>query len=74
MAMALPPDDGLTKFQRHRQAQARRGMKLLRVWVPDPKAPEFQAEVARQTSLLHGAPEEDEALRYIADTADWPEP
>lgn len=73
MARAIP-DDRLNRSQRHRQAQASRGMKLLRVWVPDPKAPGFQAEVARQASILRGAPEEGEALHFIADAADWPEP
>ena len=28
--------DSLTKHQRYRQSQARKGMKLLRIWVPDP--------------------------------------
>jgi hypothetical protein len=32
-------DDGLTKSQRYRRTQLSRGMKQLRVWVPDPKAP-----------------------------------
>ncbi len=55
------PLDGLTKFQRYRRAQARKGMKLLRVWVPHPKRPEFaddwlKAEGLRagQTVLVHG--------------------
>ena len=34
-------DDGLTKFQRYRQTQMHRGMKELRIWVPDPNRPEF---------------------------------
>ena len=33
--------DGLTKAQRYRRTQHHRGMKLLRVWVPDPHRPEF---------------------------------
>ena len=31
------PADGLTKFQRYRRGQINKGMKLLRVWVPDPE-------------------------------------
>ncbi len=41
-------------------------MKMLRVWVPDPHAPGFAAEAERQAALLKGAPEELEALAFIA--------
>jgi hypothetical protein len=54
------------KFQRYRENQRRRGMRLLRVWVPDPHAPGFTAEAARQAALLKDAPEELEALDFIA--------
>jgi hypothetical protein len=54
------------KFQRYRENQKRRGMKMLRVWVPDPHAPGFAAEAERQAVLLKGAPEELEALAFIA--------
>ena len=33
--------DGLSKFQRYRRTQLDKGMKLLRVWVPDPRRPEL---------------------------------
>lgn len=65
--------DGLTKFQRYRQARIRRGMRLLRVWVLDPKSPEFQAAAARQSSVLRGVPEDAEALGFIGAAADWPD-
>ena len=48
-------------------------MKLLRIWVPDPSAPGFKEEAARQAALLKGAPEEAEALDFIAAAFDWPE-
>ena len=66
--------DGLTKFQRYRQQQHHRGMKLLRVWVPDPHRPEFAAEARRQGRLLRGAPEEADALGFIASAFEWPDP
>ena len=62
--------DGLDKFQRYRAAQKARGMKLLRVWVPDPLAPGFREEALRQAALLRGAPEEHEALDFIEAVAD----
>jgi hypothetical protein len=49
-------------------------MKLLRIWVPDPKAPGFAEEARRQAALLRGAPEERAALDFIEavmDTEDW---
>ena len=65
------PADGLDKFQRFRMARRLRGMKLLRVWVPDPHAPGFQEEAHRQAMVLRGAPEEAEALDFIEAAADW---
>lgn len=65
-------NDGLTKAQRYLRHQQHRGMKLLRVWVPDPHHPEFAAEARRQGLLLRGAPEEIEALDFIASAFDWP--
>lgn len=64
----------LSKFQRYRLAKSHKGMKLLRIWVPDTKRPEFAAEAARQGALLRGRPEEKEALDFIAAAFDWPEP
>jgi Protein of unknown function (DUF3018) len=64
-----------SKSARYRQNKRRQGMKLLRIWVPDPNAPGFAEEVARQAALLRGAPEEEEALDFIEAAAreTWPE-
>ena len=66
--------DGLDKFRRLRANRRAQGMKLLRIWVPDPKAPGFAAEARRQAALLRGAPEEQDALDFIEaamDTDGW---
>jgi hypothetical protein len=63
-------NDGLDKFRRYRATQRARGMKLLRVWVPDPHAPGFREEAHRQALLLRNAPEEREALDFIEAAAD----
>ena len=65
--------DGLTKFQRFRRNQANKGMKLLRIWVPDPSSPEFAAEAERQAALLRGRPEEQEAMAFIEAAFEWPD-
>ena len=67
------PKDGLTKFQRYRRGKLSKGMKLLRVWVPDPRRPEFAKEAKRQARLLRGRPEESEALAFIEAAFPWPE-
>ncbi len=66
--------DGLDKFSRYRASRRARGMKLLRVWLPDPAAPGFHEEARRQAALLRAAPEQAEALDLIeaeADLTDW---
>ena len=68
------PQDGLTKFQRYRRGQMSKGMKQLRIWVPDPKRPEFAREAERQAKLLRGRPEEKEAMAFIEAAFAWPEP
>ncbi len=62
-----------SKFRRYRQAQRQRGMKLLRVWIPDPRRPEFAAEAARQAAMLRGRREEQEALAFAEAAFDWRE-
>ena len=66
--------DGLSKFQRYRRMQERKGMRLLRVWVPDTNRSSFVKEAARQARLLHNRQEEVEALEFIANAFDWPQP
>lgn len=63
--------DGLDKFQRYRASRRASGMKLLRVWVPDPHAPGFRDEARRQALVLRGAPEEMDALDFIEAAAAW---
>jgi hypothetical protein len=63
--------DGMDKFRRYRASQKQRGMKLVRLWVPDPKAPGFRARARRQAEMLRGASEEAESLAFIETVADW---
>ncbi len=66
--------EGLTRSQRYRLFKERKGMKLLRVWVPDPRRPEFAKEATRQAELLRTRPEQQEALDFIAAAFAWPDP
>ena len=55
-------DDGLDKFQRFR-TNRNGGMKLVRIWVPDPNSPEFAAAARREADVLRGATEEQRDAR-----------
>ena len=68
------PADGLSKFQRYRRDQRSKGLRLLRVWVPDPSRPEFALEARRQGTLLSRRPEEKEAMAFIEAAFNWPDP
>lgn len=63
--------DGLDKFQRYRASKRAGGMKLVRLWLPDPRAPGFRADAERQAETLRGAAEELETLEFIEAAADW---
>jgi hypothetical protein len=63
--------DGVDKHKRYRMNQKAKGRRLLRIWVPDTRTPEFQAEARRQALLLRGAPEEAEALDFIEAVGDF---
>jgi Protein of unknown function (DUF3018) len=65
--------DGHDRSSRYRSNKRRQGMRLLRIWVPDPRAPGFHDEARRQAALLRAAPEEAEALGFIEGHADWNE-
>lgn len=65
--------DRQNTFQRYRRKQHRRGMKLLRMWLPDPHRPEFIAEARRQGRLLRRAAEEADALAFIDSAFAWPD-
>ena len=62
----------ISKFQRYRKSRQDSGLKLLRVWVPDPRSADFAGEALRQGMLLRGAPEELEALDFIEQAMGWP--
>lgn len=58
-------DDTRDKFQRYRAKRKAEGMKLLRIWVPDPRSPEVAALALREAESLRGAQDEQEALDFI---------
>jgi hypothetical protein len=67
------PSDGLDKFSRYRAGRKAQGMKLLRIWVPDPSLPGFREEARRQAAALREAPEQKEAADFIDAAGDGSE-
>lgn len=55
------------KFRRYRETKRRRGLREVRIWLPDVGAPGFAEEAARQAALLRGSPGEREAAELIDD-------
>lgn len=64
-------NDGQNRFKRYRENKRREGKRLLRIWVPDTRAPGFAEEMKRQARILRGTPEEAEALDFIEKNMDW---
>jgi hypothetical protein len=64
--MTRPPKKSeFEKFRRYRQSRKEQGLRLLRVWVADPRTPAFRRKAKRQAGLLRGASEEGESLSFI---------
>jgi hypothetical protein len=59
------PKDAPSKFARYRANKRNQGMKLIRLWVPDPSAPGFREEAARQAALINAAPDSQEIMDFI---------
>lgn len=62
----------LSKFQRYRASKRAKGMRLLRIWAPDVRAPGFVEEAERQAKLLENRPEQIEATDFIMSSFAWP--
>jgi Protein of unknown function (DUF3018) len=62
----------VSKFQRYRLSKQLKGMRLLRLWIPDPRSADFAKEIKREIALLRRAPEQLDASRFIEIATDWP--
>jgi hypothetical protein len=59
------------KVKAYRERMRRRGMKLIQIWVPDPKSPYFAAEARRQSRLIAESPHEKEDQAFIDAVSEW---
>lgn len=63
-----------SSVQRHRDRMRARGFRLLQIWIPDTRSPEFAEECRRQSLLLANDPAECEIMAEIEammDTDGW---
>lgn len=54
-----------SKFARYRARKKARGLREIRMWVPDLRDPEVLARLKREGKMLRRRPEEQEALDFI---------
>jgi len=58
------------KFRRYRERMKARGLKEVRLWVYDPKAPGFQAALDRQIEKINAAARADGVGEWLDAAAD----
>ncbi|MGH7815236.1 MAG: antitoxin MazE family protein [Candidatus Binataceae bacterium] len=59
------------KQRRYRNRLRAQGLRPIQIWAPDTRAPGFAAECRREARLINRSRGEREALRFIAEVADW---
>lgn len=58
----------------HRQRMRAAGLRLVQIWVPDSRAPDFAEKCRRQArAIAAGDPAGDEIMRFVANVYEWPE-
>lgn len=58
-------DHSPSKFARYRARKKAQGLREIRMWVPDVKAPGFWERSVAAAAILRDAPEEEETVRFI---------
>lgn len=52
MPLASRPKSSRQKVRAYRERQRRQGLRPIQIWVPDVRAPRFQAEALRQSQAV----------------------
>ena len=67
----MASQSSLDKVRRYRESMRRQGLRPLQIWVPDIRAPGFDAEARRQSRAV-AATREDRAVNdFIERVTDW---
>lgn len=59
------PASSRDKVRRHRARLRAKGFRLIQIWVPDTRSPEFAAEAHRQSRLVANSPHAKEDQDFI---------
>jgi len=59
------------KVSAHRARMRAKGRRLLQIWVPDTRSPEFAKEARRQSRALARSPQEKEDIAFVESLSSW---
>lgn len=59
------------KVQEHRDRLRAQGLRPIQIWVPDVRAPAFQAEAHRQSAAVSASARAAEDQAFIDAVSDW---
>jgi hypothetical protein len=59
------------KVSAHRARMRAQGMRLLQIWVPDTRSPEFAKEARRQMRALARSPHAKDDLAFVESLSSW---
>lgn len=71
MTTASPPKPSRLKVREHRERLRSQGLRPIQIWVPDVRAPAFQAEAHRQSVAVASGPEAVEDQAFIDAASEW---
>ena len=71
MAPASRPRPSSTKVRQHRERLRAQGLRPIQIWVPDVRAPSFQAEARRQSLAVAASAHAADDQAFIDAASDW---
>jgi len=70
--MPDPSGPSRDRFVAHRERRRAQGMRLLQIWVPDTRTPEFATEARRQAAAVAASPYAENDQNFVeAISARW---
>ena len=69
--MTARPTSSREKVRAYRERMRGQGMRLIHIWVPDTRTPEFAAEAHRQSLAIANSPHEKEDQAFIDAISDF---
>jgi hypothetical protein len=59
------------KVSAYRTRMRAQGMRLLQIWVPDTRSPEFAKEARRQSRAVARSPQEKDDIAFVESHSSW---